>query len=60
MGHQLTVGGHARRLRQRHQRGDSTTVTVAGDVPIAYAQRANTMMINPDQRRPRAPRAATS
>ena len=27
--------------------GDSTTVTVAGDVPIAYAQRSNTMRINP-------------
>ena len=34
--------------------GDSTTVTVAGDVPIAYAQRANTMMLGADQRRPRA------
>ena len=32
--------------------GDSTTVTVAGDVPIAYAQRANTMSLNPHQRRP--------
>ena len=27
--------------------GDSTTVTVAGDVPIAYAQRANTVAMNP-------------
>ena len=35
--------------------GDSTTVTVAGDVPIAYAQRANTMMINPTNGGPSAP-----
>src|SRR3954471_15937300 len=35
--------------------GDSTTVTVAGDVPIAYAQRANTMMINPTNGGPFAP-----
>src|SRR6478735_929079 len=34
---------------------DSTTVTVAGDVPIAYAQRANTMMINPTNGGPFAP-----
>jgi hydrazine synthase alpha subunit-like protein/WD40 repeat protein len=27
--------------------GDSTTLTVAGDVPIAYAQRANTASMNP-------------
>jgi len=27
--------------------GDSATVTVAGDVPIAYAQRANTASMNP-------------
>ena len=27
--------------------GDSATVTVAGDVPIAYAQRANTAAMNP-------------
>ena len=36
-------------------RGDSTTVTVAGDVPIAYAQRANTMRHQPHQRRPERP-----
>ena len=35
--------------------GDSTTVTVAGDVPIAYAQRANTMMMNPTDGTPSAP-----
>jgi hypothetical protein len=35
--------------------GDSTTVTVAGDVPIAYAQRSNTMMINPTNGGPSAP-----
>ena len=35
--------------------GDSTTVTVAGDVPIAYAQRANTMRINPTNGGPSAP-----
>ena len=35
--------------------GDSTTVTVAGDVPIAYAQRANTMGINPTNGGPSAP-----
>ena len=35
--------------------GDSTTVTVAGDVPIAYAQRVNTMMINPTNGGPIAP-----
>ena len=34
---------------------DSTTVTVAGDVPIAYAQRSNTMMINPTNGGPSAP-----
>ena len=34
---------------------DSTTVTVAGDVPIAYAQRVNTMMINPTNGGPSAP-----
>ena len=35
--------------------GDSATVTVAGDVPIAYAQRANTMSINPTNGGPSAP-----
>ena len=35
--------------------GDSTTVTVAGDVPIAYAQRANTMMLAPTNGTPSAP-----
>ena len=35
--------------------GDSATVTVAGDVPIAYAQRANTMLINPTNGGPSAP-----
>ncbi len=35
--------------------GDSTTVTVAGDVPIAYAQRANTMMLAPTNGGPSAP-----
>jgi len=35
--------------------GDSTTLTVAGDVPIAYAQRANTMMMNPTDGTPSAP-----
>ncbi len=35
--------------------GDSTTVTVAGDVPIAYAQRANTMSLNPTNGGPSAP-----
>ena len=59
MGHQLTGGGHARRLRKRQSARDSTTVTVAGDVPIAYAQRSNTMMINPTNGTP-APRVATS
>jgi hypothetical protein len=34
---------------------DSTTVTVAGDVPIAYAQRSNTMRINPTNGGPSAP-----
>jgi len=34
---------------------DSTTVTVAGDVPIAYAQRANTMMITPPTAAPARP-----
>src|SRR5450432_3101330 len=33
---------------------DSATVTVAGDVPIAYAQRANTMSINPTNGGPSA------
>jgi hypothetical protein len=33
---------------------DSATVTVAGDVPIAYAQRANTMSINPTNGGPTA------
>jgi len=33
---------------------DSATVTVAGDVPIAYAQRANTMRINPTNGGPSA------
>ena len=33
---------------------DSATVTVAGDVPIAYAQRANTMRINPTNGGPTA------
>ncbi|MGZ8259075.1 MAG: HzsA-related protein [Caldimonas sp.] len=35
--------------------GDSTTVTVAGDVPIAYARRANTMMLAPTNGTPSAP-----
>ncbi len=35
--------------------GDSATVTVAGDVPIAYAQRANTMSVNPTNGGPSAP-----
>ncbi len=35
--------------------GDSTTVTVAGDVPIAYAQRANTIRANPTNGGPSAP-----
>jgi hypothetical protein len=35
--------------------GDSATVTVQGDVPIAYAQRANTMSINPTNGGPSAP-----
>jgi hypothetical protein len=35
--------------------GDSTTVTVAGDVPIAYARRANTMSLNPTDGTPSAP-----
>ncbi len=35
--------------------GDSTTVTVAGDVPIAYAQRANTMMLAPTNGTPSSP-----
>jgi hypothetical protein len=33
---------------------DSATVTVAGDVPIAYAQRASTMRINPTNGGPSA------
>ena len=39
--------------------GDSATVTVAGDVPIAYAKRVNTIGHEPDQRRARARPAAT-
>ena len=39
---------------------DSTTVTVAGDVPIAYAQRVEHDDDQPHQRRPRAPRVAIS
>jgi hypothetical protein len=35
--------------------GDSATVTVAGDVPIAYAQRANTIRQNPTNGGPSAP-----
>jgi Hydrazine synthase alpha subunit middle domain len=35
--------------------GDSATVTVAGDVPIAYAQRANTISQNPTNGGPSAP-----
>jgi hypothetical protein len=35
--------------------GDSTTLTVAGDVPIAYARRANTMMLAPTNGTPSAP-----
>ena len=38
---------------------DSATVTVAGDVPIAYAQRANTIGQNPTNGGPSAPPAAT-
>ncbi|HEY4958453.1 MAG TPA: hypothetical protein VII31_11610 [Caldimonas sp.] len=34
---------------------DSATVTVAGDVPIAYAQRANTISQNPTNGGPSAP-----
>ncbi len=34
---------------------DSATVTVAGDVPIAYAQRVNTMRLNPTNGGPTAP-----
>ena len=34
---------------------DSSTVTVAGDVPIAYAMRANTVRINPLTANPFAP-----
>ncbi|MEO8836856.1 MAG: hypothetical protein ABI364_08965, partial [Caldimonas sp.] len=35
--------------------GDSATVTVQGDVPIAYAQRANTIRQNPTNGGPTAP-----
>jgi hypothetical protein len=35
--------------------GDSATVTVAGDVPIAYAQRVNTISQNPTNGGPSAP-----
>jgi len=35
--------------------GDSATVTVQGDVPIAYAQRANTISQNPTNGGPSAP-----
>ena len=34
---------------------DSSTLTVAGDVPIAYAMRANTVRINPLTANPFAP-----
>ncbi len=34
---------------------DSTTVTVAGDVPIAYAMRVNTISMNPTNGGPSAP-----
>jgi len=34
---------------------DATTVTVSGDVPIAYVKRANTMRMNPTNGAPSAP-----
>ena len=34
---------------------DSNTVTVAGDVPIAYAMRVNTISMNPTNGGPSAP-----
>src|SRR6187551_2746573 len=36
-------------------RTDSTTVTVQGDVPIAYAKRVNTIGLNPTNGAPTAP-----